>query len=216
MSELKLRPPEEKRARCIVPLRGERRDDGKKRCAAPTALEILFATVPSPYPSTLLPSASLGAGPSRLRVNRAGPSGLPSSLLFLPPLLSHHAKVVRSCQTNSIITRRPTTAAARCRLERVMSFLGLRSRSTWVRLVLSRVAILFLDIFCFFMASSSCHATTSLTACACASSKIPSPFRKSSMLEPMWFLPCLRFLLIVLTPSGACAPMPNHPPASRA
>jgi len=36
----------------------------------------------------------------------------------------------------------------------------------------SSVAILFLEIFFFFMASASCHATTSLTACACASSKI--------------------------------------------
>src|SRR5713101_3541717 len=88
-------------------------------------------------------------------------------------------------------------AAARCRLESVMSFFGLRSRSTWVRLVLRSVAIRFLDIFCFFMASSSCQATTSLTACACASSKMPSCFRKSSMLEPIWFLRRLCFLLIV-------------------
>src|SRR5216684_1880448 len=47
------------------------------------------------------------------------------------------------------------------------------------------------------MASSSCQATTSLTACACASSKMPSCFRKSSMLEPIWFLRRLCFLLIV-------------------
>src|SRR5712664_301124 len=171
------------------------------------------------YGSQPLPfySAPLGFArgrPFETQGKQGRPFGAPFIFLFLPPLLSHHAKVVRSCQTNSIITRRPTTAAARCRLERVMSFLGLRSRSTWVRLVLSRVAILFLDIFCFFMASSSCHATTSLTACACASSKIPSPFRKSSMLEPMCFFRSLRFLLIVLTPSGACAPMPSPHPAS--
>jgi hypothetical protein len=66
----------------------------------------------------------------------------------------------------------------------VMSALALRSRPTWVRLVLSRVAILFLEIFLFFMASANCHATTSLTACACASSKMPSSLRKSPMLEP--------------------------------
>ena len=57
-----------------------------------------------------------------------------------------------------------TMAAARCRLESVMSFFGSSSRSTWVRLVLSSTAILFLEIFFFFMASESCHATTSLTA----------------------------------------------------
>ena len=66
--------------------------------------------------------------------------------------------------TNSIITRRPTMAAARYRLERVMSSVALKSRSTCDRLVLSRVAILFLEIFFFFMASASCQATTSLTA----------------------------------------------------
>jgi hypothetical protein len=37
---------------------------------------------------------------------------------------------------------------------------------------LSSVAILFLEIFCFFMASASCHATTSRTAMACVSSKM--------------------------------------------
>jgi len=62
--------------------------------------------------------------------------------------------------------RRPTIAAARCRLESVMSFFGSSSRSTWVRLVLSIAAILFLEIFFLFMAWVSCHATTSLTACA--------------------------------------------------
>jgi hypothetical protein len=46
--------------------------------------------------------------------------------------------------------------------------------ATCVRLVLSSVAIRALDIFFFLMASASCHATTSLTACACASSKMPS------------------------------------------
>src|SRR5271169_5350796 len=43
---------------------------------------------------------------------------------------------------------------------------------------------------------------------------MPSCFRKSSMLEPMWFFRFLRFLLIVLTLSGACVPAPSHPPAS--
>src|ERR1039457_4403000 len=111
--------------------------------------------------------------------------------------------------TSSIVTRRPTIAAARCRLPRVMSFFGSRIRSTWVRLVLSSAAILFFEIFFFFMASASCHATTSLTACACASSKMPSSLRKSSRLEPICFL------LIAPTPSGAFAPLsspcPNRP-----
>src|SRR5437763_9300983 len=77
-----------------------------------------------------------------------------------------------------------------------MSSFALRSRSTCVRLVFSSVAILFFEIFFFFMASASCQATTSLTACACASSKIPSCLRKSSILEPICFL------LLTLTPSG--------------
>ena len=46
--------------------------------------------------------------------------------------------------TNSTFTRRPTIAAARCRLPSVMSFFGSSSRSTWVRLVFSSVAILLL------------------------------------------------------------------------
>ena len=86
----------------------------------------------------------------------------------------------RSAYTSSIVTRRPTIAAARCRLDSVMSSFALRSRSTCVRLVFSSVAILFFEIFFFFMASASCHATTSLTACARASSKMPSSLRKSS------------------------------------
>src|SRR5216683_7234115 len=52
-------------------------------------------------------------------------------------------------QTSSIITRRPTMAAARCRLESVMSLFGFSSRSTWVRLVLSSVAILIPRYFLF-------------------------------------------------------------------
>src|SRR5579872_2799587 len=64
-----------------------------------------------------------------------------------------------------------------------MSSFALRSRSTCVRLVFSRVAILFFEIFFFFMASASCQATTSLTACACASSKMPSSFRKYFLKE---------------------------------
>jgi hypothetical protein len=44
-----------------------------------------------------------------------------------------------------------------------MSFFGSSRRSTWVRLVLSSAAILSLEIFCFFMASASCHATTSVS-----------------------------------------------------
>jgi hypothetical protein len=105
--------------------------------------------------------------------------------------------------TNSTFTRRPTIAAARCKLPSVMSLFGSSSRSTWVRLVFSSVAILFLEMFCCFMASASCHATTSLIACACASSKIPSFFRKASMLDPIWAL------LIVPTPSGVSAPLPG-------
>lgn len=69
-------------------------------------------------------------------------------------------------QTNSIITRRPTIAAARCKLASVMSLFGFNNRSACVRLVFSSAAILFFDVFCFFMASSSCHAATSLTASA--------------------------------------------------
>jgi hypothetical protein len=80
--------------------------------------------------------------------------------------------------TSSIKTRRPTMAAARCRLERVMSFLASSSRSTCVRLVFSSPAIFFFDIFFFFMAFASCHATTSLIACAWASSKNPLAFQK--------------------------------------
>jgi len=44
-------------------------------------------------------------------------------------------------QTNSILTRRPTIAAIRCRLESVMSHFGFNSRPTHVRLVFSTVAI---------------------------------------------------------------------------
>jgi hypothetical protein len=65
---------------------------------------------------------------------------------------------------------------------------GARSRSTCVRLVLSSAAILFLEIFFSLIASASCQATTSLTACVCASSKMPSSLRKSSILEPECFL----------------------------
>jgi hypothetical protein len=49
--------------------------------------------------------------------------------------------------TNLIVTRRPTIAAARCRLASVMSSFALRSRSTFVRLVFSSLAILFFDFF---------------------------------------------------------------------
>src|SRR5208337_3219717 len=45
-----------------------------------------------------------------------------------------------------------------------------------------------LEIFFFFMAFASCQATTSLMACACASSKMFSFFKKSSMLDPIFFL----------------------------
>src|SRR6266481_3422600 len=107
--------------------------------------------------------------------------------------------------TSSIVTRRPTIAAALCRLPSVISFFGSSRRSTCVRLVLSSVAILFLEIFCFLMASASCHATTSLTACACASSKMPSSLRKSSMLEPMFFL------LIADTKSTISGAAEQHP-----
>ncbi len=49
--------------------------------------------------------------------------------------------------TSSMFTRRPTIAAARCRLPSVMSFFGSSSRFTWVRLVFSSTAILFFEIF---------------------------------------------------------------------
>src|ERR1022692_3168755 len=116
------------------------------------------------------------------------------------------AVATSSPYTSSIVTRSPTIAAARCRLPRVMSFFGSRIRSTWERLVLSSAAILFLEIFFFFMASARCHATTSLTACACASSKMPSSLRKSSRLDPICFL------LIAPTPSGAFAPLSSPCP----
>src|SRR6184192_409508 len=100
--------------------------------------------------------------------------------------------------------RCPTSAAARCRLDSVMSCFGSRMRSTWERLVLSNAAMRALEIFFFFMALASCQATTSLIACACASSKMFSFFRKSSTLDPRCFL------LIAPTPSGACAPALNR------
>ena len=65
------------------------------------------------------------------------------------------------CYTSWIVTRRPTMAAARSRLDSVMSFFASSSRSTWVRLVLSSVAMRFFDIFFSFMAWASCQATTS-------------------------------------------------------
>jgi hypothetical protein len=71
----------------------------------------------------------------------------------------------------------------RWRLQSVMSIFGSSRRSIWVRLVLSGAAAYFLEAFCFFSTSASCHAATSLTACACASSKMPSSLRKSSMRE---------------------------------
>jgi hypothetical protein len=50
-----------------------------------------------------------------------------------------------------------------------MSFFGPSRRSTYVRLVLGR-AMRDLETYFFFMAWASWHATTSLIACACASS----------------------------------------------
>src|SRR5258708_27560398 len=50
-------------------------------------------------------------------------------------------------QTNSIITRCPTNAAARCKLDSVMSRFGSRMRSTWERLVFSNTAMRALEIF---------------------------------------------------------------------
>ena len=94
----------------------------------------------------------------------------------------------RTCQTNSITTRCPTKAAARCKLDSVISRFGSRMRSTWERLVFSKSARRALEIFFFFMALASCQATTSLTACACASSKMFSFYMKSSMLDPKFFL----------------------------
>jgi len=92
-----------------------------------------------------------------------------------------------NAQMSSIETRLPTIAAARCRLRSVISSLESRSRSTWERLVFSIVAILLFEILFLFMASASCQATTSLIACACVSSRIPSCFIKSSMLDPVCF-----------------------------
>ena len=68
------------------------------------------------------------------------------------------------CYTSWIVTRRPTMAAARCRLDSVMSFFASSSRSTCVRLVFSSVAMRFFDIFFSFIAWANCQATTSLTA----------------------------------------------------
>ena len=91
-------------------------------------------------------------------------------------------------QTNSITTRCPTKAAARCKLDSVISRFGSRMRSTWERLVFSKTAMRALEIFFFFIAFASCQATTSLMATACASSKIFSFFKKSSMLDPIFLL----------------------------
>jgi hypothetical protein len=79
-----------------------------------------------------------------------------------------------------------------------MSFFASNSRSTCVRLVLSSVAMRFFEIFFSFIAWASCQATTSLTACACASSKTPSlsgshrysnPCFSYSRIDSLW---CLR------------------------
>ena len=112
--------------------------------------------------------------------------------------------LLQYCQTNSIATRRPTKAAARCKLDKVMSRFGSSMRSTCDRLVFSNTAICAFEIFLFFMALASCQATTSLMACACASSKMFSSLRKSSTLDPRFFL------LIVPTPSVACVPASSH------
>src|SRR5579862_9332537 len=117
---------------------------------------------------------------------------------------AEHPQSIRF-HTNSIITLRPTIAAARCKLDNVISFLASNNRSTWVRLVLSRAAIFFFDRFFFFIALANCQATTSLTACDCASSNIPSSLRKLSMLEPKCFL------LIDPTPSCVVLPNPSLP-----
>ncbi len=74
----------------------------------------------------------------------------------------HDCTAALTSYTNSTITRRPNMAAARSRLERVMSFFGSSRRSTCVGLVFSSAAIRDFDILCFFMAWPSCHATTSL------------------------------------------------------
>jgi hypothetical protein len=66
--------------------------------------------------------------------------------------------------TSSIVTRRPTIAVARCKLESMISFFGSSRQSTCVRLVLSGTAICALDIFLFFMAGASCPATTGVNS----------------------------------------------------
>lgn len=96
----------------------------------------------------------------------------------------------------------PTNAAARCQLPRVMSRFGSSIRSTCERLVFNKTATFALEIFFFFMACPSFQATTSLTACACVSSRMPSSFRKSSMLDPI----CLR--VMASTPFAVCGPTP--------
>lgn len=52
--------------------------------------------------------------------------------------------------TNSRLTCRPTSAAARCRLERVMSLSGWRRRFTWVRLVRRSLASRAFETCLFF------------------------------------------------------------------
>src|ERR1022692_1266679 len=86
------------------------------------------------------------------------------------------------------MTRCPTKAAARCKLDSVMSHFGSRMRSTCERLVFSKTAMRAVEIFFFVMAFASCQATTSLMACACASAKMFSFVRKSSTLDPRFFL----------------------------
>jgi len=98
-------------------------------------------------------------------------------------------------QTNSTTTRRPTKAAARCKLDSVMSRFGSRMRSTCDRLVFSKTAMRALEIFRFFMATANCEATTSLTERARTFPEMFSLFKKSATLDRTLFL---RILIVIL------------------
>ena len=86
-------------------------------------------------------------------------SSCTATVIVFSPAVRPNVLPHRLPYTNSTFTRRPTIAAARCKLPSVMSFFGSSSRSTWVRLVFSSVAILFLEMFCCFMASASASAS---------------------------------------------------------
>ena len=110
--------------------------------------------------------------------------------------LARHLGFVRDFLDLFGSKRRPTTAAARCRLPNAMLFRGSSGRSTCERLVLTSAALLLFEIFLVLIAPTSCRATTSLTAWGCAPSSVPTSLRKSPMLDPM------TSSLIAPTPAG--------------